>query len=338
LNDKTVQARQLASSQLKLLIETHKASHEASRDGDLFGQALKKGVADANPVVRQNSRSAFWTYHEVWTREAQKILDQLDPSVRAQLEKSKGGDNDLSKSTSSLSSLASKPARPSVRQMISAQRRAPLAPTASSSSLSSWSSIKADTPAEEDLQAMPPPKSTSPSPFRRSGPRTPSSASVQRATSSSSSTSKRSSLASNENRMTPRSVSQATPTRATTRPSASLTQTPTKEASPETSPLSARMAALSVNDARSTSGESQDRLVVEEIKAQANQAEEAAARLLELADDDDATTTLPSPRETTTNGHGRASSSTEVGRNGMDSWWIQQANREFCLRFAECMQ
>jgi CLIP-associating protein 1/2 len=330
LAEKTVQARQLASGQVALLLDTHKASAEAGRDGELFGQALAKGIADANPIVRQNCRAAFWTYHDVWPRDAQRIMDTLEPAIRAQLEKAKGGEASLSASVESLPGGRPKAAaRPSVRQLISAQRRAPLSASTSSASLPTLAAV------DTESESMPPPASTSPISSRRPIARTPSTSRKSRAPSSTSSASKHSSAASSPPMGTSRSAAakpssnQSTPTRPAPQPSSSA-KSASRPAAQEgdVSPLSSRLAAASIAGPSTSRGSTPDRMAVDEIRAQAHQAEAAAERLLELGDDD-LMATLPQPSfGSASNGRMKGSSArSDVARPALDSWWVQQASR-----------
>ena len=71
--DKNVQPRTYATGWLKTLLkkEAHHKSHVEHTGGlDLIEKCLKKGLADANPGVRENMRSTFWTFNLIWPAKA----------------------------------------------------------------------------------------------------------------------------------------------------------------------------------------------------------------------------------------------------------------------------
>ncbi|KAI5481753.1 Armadillo-type fold domain containing protein [Pseudohyphozyma bogoriensis] len=89
--EKTVSARVFISAHVVTFLEVH-ARHskhhiEASGGLDILEQVLKKGLADASPAVKENSRTAYWDVNKIWPKLGEKILAGLDPSSRRQLEK-----------------------------------------------------------------------------------------------------------------------------------------------------------------------------------------------------------------------------------------------------------
>lgn len=155
--DKNVQTRSYASGWLATLIKKHanqKAHIEHSGGLDVAQQCLKKGLADANPKVREGTRGAFWQFARVWPDHAETIMNTLDPKSKGQLEKDSRNPHagSLSASVSSTASVAPKvrpglpPGRPSVRDAILAQRKAALEskgiPDRPSSAQSHFSPVK----------------------------------------------------------------------------------------------------------------------------------------------------------------------------------------------------
>ena len=72
--DKNVQTRTYAASWLKTLIKKHAAqkSHiEHSGGAELAEKCLKKGLADANPKVRESTRSTYWAFAQIWPTRAE---------------------------------------------------------------------------------------------------------------------------------------------------------------------------------------------------------------------------------------------------------------------------
>jgi CLIP-associating protein 1/2 len=71
--DKNVQPRTYATGWLKTLLkkEAHHKSHIEHTGGlDLIEKCIKKGLADANPGVRENMRSTFWAFAQIWPAKA----------------------------------------------------------------------------------------------------------------------------------------------------------------------------------------------------------------------------------------------------------------------------
>jgi CLIP-associating protein 1/2 len=67
--DKNVQPRTYAAGWLKTLLkkEAHHKNHIEHTGGlDLIEKCIKKGLADANPGVRENMRSTFWAFALIW--------------------------------------------------------------------------------------------------------------------------------------------------------------------------------------------------------------------------------------------------------------------------------
>ncbi|KAG5221050.1 suppressor of tub2 mutation [Salix suchowensis] len=90
-NEKNVQARGYAIEHLKTYLEVHaqraKVAIEASGGADILEKAMKKGLVDQNPAVRDKARLCFWQFYEVWKDQGVVILDKLDMTARKQLEK-----------------------------------------------------------------------------------------------------------------------------------------------------------------------------------------------------------------------------------------------------------
>lgn len=135
LGEKTVQARTAGVGHLKVFVEHHgnsphaRASVENGEGWPLLESALKKGLADANPGVKDGSRKLFWSCATVWPGPSQKLLGALDATTKRQLEKAKPQDvpaavaSPLAASTRA-AAAAAPPKRTSVRLMIQASRAA----------------------------------------------------------------------------------------------------------------------------------------------------------------------------------------------------------------------
>ena len=73
--DKNVQPRTYATGWLKTLLnkEAHHKSHVEHTGGlELAEKCIKKGLADANPGVRENMRSTYWSFARIWPSKAER--------------------------------------------------------------------------------------------------------------------------------------------------------------------------------------------------------------------------------------------------------------------------
>jgi CLIP-associating protein 1/2 len=72
--DKNVQPRTYATGWLKTVLkkEAHHKSHLEHAGGlDLIEKCIKKGLADANPGVRETMRSTYWAFASIWPAKAE---------------------------------------------------------------------------------------------------------------------------------------------------------------------------------------------------------------------------------------------------------------------------
>jgi len=73
--DKNVQTRSYASGWLTILIKKHahqKAHFEHSGGLEVTEKCIKKGLADANPKVRDGTRGSYWALAQVWPDQAER--------------------------------------------------------------------------------------------------------------------------------------------------------------------------------------------------------------------------------------------------------------------------
>jgi CLIP-associating protein 1/2 len=133
--EKNMQTRSLSPGWLKVLLKrnaSHKSHVEHSGGIEVIEKCLKKGLEDANPKVRENTRATYWVFAQIWPDHGAKFMANLDDKMRTALEKDSNNPNKgpLASSVSSIASSKSRPAattRPSVRDAIAAQRKAALA-------------------------------------------------------------------------------------------------------------------------------------------------------------------------------------------------------------------
>jgi CLIP-associating protein 1/2 len=74
--DKNVQPRTYATGWLKTVLkkEAHHKSHLEHAGGlDLIEKCIKKGLADANPGVRETMRSTYWAFTLIWPAKAEAL-------------------------------------------------------------------------------------------------------------------------------------------------------------------------------------------------------------------------------------------------------------------------
>ncbi|WXC66479.1 suppressor of tub2 mutation [Fusarium graminearum] len=132
--DKNVAPRTYATEWLKTILKKeghHKHHLEHTGGVDIVEKCLKKGLADANPAVREKTRSTFWVFWGIWPAKADAIMADLDGTAQKLLNKDPSNPNSakaaesvarpglgLSKSTMG----TSKPS--SIREAMMAQRKA----------------------------------------------------------------------------------------------------------------------------------------------------------------------------------------------------------------------
>ncbi|CAN8103124.1 unnamed protein product [Discula destructiva] len=132
--DKNVQPRLYATQWLKtmLLKEGKNKSHIEHIGGlDLIEQAIKKGLADANPGVREKMRGTFWVFHSIWPARAEALMDTLEPTAQKLLEKDPNNPNTPRRTEATGTarpgmglSRSTMGTKPSIRDAIKAQRAA----------------------------------------------------------------------------------------------------------------------------------------------------------------------------------------------------------------------
>ncbi|KAG4035446.1 hypothetical protein MFRU_001g02150 [Monilinia fructicola] len=151
--DKNVQPRTYATGWLKTLLKKeaqHKSHVEHSGGLELIEKCIKKGLADANPGVRENMRSTYWTFAQIWPARAEIIAEDLEPTQKRLLENSSENPNAPKKAAAvssrpglGFSKSTTGPPRPSLRETMMAQKKAQMAsksiPTRPGSAMSTFS-------------------------------------------------------------------------------------------------------------------------------------------------------------------------------------------------------
>ncbi|KAJ9103654.1 hypothetical protein QFC19_004229 [Naganishia cerealis] len=99
LSERTVQSRQYFMEHIRHFLTTH--TRRSSNTKNAIEQAitpmgpglqvvvemLKRGLQDANPVVKETARATFVVFHLEWPKHAQALLSGLDENARKQVEK-----------------------------------------------------------------------------------------------------------------------------------------------------------------------------------------------------------------------------------------------------------
>ncbi|RDW92087.1 hypothetical protein BP5796_01481 [Coleophoma crateriformis] len=155
--DKNVQPRTYATGWLKTLLkkEVHHKNHIEHTGGlDTIEKCIKKGLADANPGVRESMRSTYWVFAGIWPMRAEAILATLEPTQAKLLENHSGNPNPPKKAEKAaarpglgFSKSTTAPPKPSLRETMLAQKRAAMAsknnlPARPGSAMSSFSPVR----------------------------------------------------------------------------------------------------------------------------------------------------------------------------------------------------
>lgn len=131
--DKNVQPRTYATGWLKTLLvrqANHKSQIEHSGGLDLVEKCIKKGLADANPTVRERMRSTYWTFAGIWPARAEAIMAALDGTAQKLLQKDPSNPNSPKKTETAtrpglgLSKSTMGASKSSLRETMLAQKRA----------------------------------------------------------------------------------------------------------------------------------------------------------------------------------------------------------------------
>ncbi|KAH7160909.1 clasp N terminal-domain-containing protein [Dactylonectria macrodidyma] len=158
--DKNVAPRTYSTGWLKTILRKeaqHKNHVEHTGGVDLMEKCIKKGLADANPAVREKMRSTYWAFWAVWPARADLIMSDLEGTAQKLLSKDPNNPNTASKGEPAVAAAAARPglglskstmgtSKPSLREAMLAQRKANLAaknmPARPGSAMSHFSPVK----------------------------------------------------------------------------------------------------------------------------------------------------------------------------------------------------
>ncbi|RSL56550.1 STU1-like protein [Fusarium duplospermum] len=158
--DKNVAPRTYVTGWLKTILKKeaqHKNHIEHTGGVDLIEKCIKKGLADANPAVREKMRSTFWAFWGIWPARADAIMADLDTTAQKLLNKDPSNPNSPKKAEPvarpglGLSKSTMGTSKPSLRETMMAQRKANLAaknlPARPGSAMAHLSPVKTTTTA-----------------------------------------------------------------------------------------------------------------------------------------------------------------------------------------------
>ncbi|KAJ5434134.1 hypothetical protein N7491_004729 [Penicillium cf. griseofulvum] len=155
--DKNVAVRQFAIGWLKALIirqAHHKSAVEHGGGLDLVEKSITKGLGDANPGVREATRSTFWTFYGVWPERANMIADTLDPKSRNLLEKDSSNPNPTSKGAPALPAKSPAKSRSALQEAIAARKKAQM-PSRPESAQPTFAEAKPPVPTSKSTRSVP---------------------------------------------------------------------------------------------------------------------------------------------------------------------------------------
>ncbi|KAJ5627944.1 Protein stu1 [Penicillium lividum] len=122
--EKNVGLRLFAAGWLRTLISrqaNHKSTVEHGGGLDLIEKSIKKGLADANPGVREATRGTFWNFFGVWPDRANGIMSDLDAKSRNLLEKDSSNPNTSQQAAKPITKAAP---RSALKEAIAARKKA----------------------------------------------------------------------------------------------------------------------------------------------------------------------------------------------------------------------
>jgi CLIP-associating protein 1/2 len=126
VNEKTVQARIAGISRIKDFLDFHgqrsKSQIESGGGLGIIEKVLRRSLADPSPVVRETAREVFWNCSAIWPQMTSPLIESLDGPTRKQLEKASTGRRAVS--SASFKTEKEPSSRISVRSLIKSTRSA----------------------------------------------------------------------------------------------------------------------------------------------------------------------------------------------------------------------
>lgn len=146
VQDKNVTPRLFATSWLKLLLEAHGESKSQIEHSGIeqLDKSIRKGLADANPGVRDGMRTTYWSYAAIWPEKAISIMNSLDATAKKQLDKANPSASsgttiavpNAGEARPTLHTRTTSSTRPPIKTLVQIERARATQPTSDSNSLS----------------------------------------------------------------------------------------------------------------------------------------------------------------------------------------------------------
>ncbi|KAK4199692.1 clasp N terminal-domain-containing protein [Triangularia verruculosa] len=166
VQDKNVQPRLYACGWLQTILvkEAHHKHHVEHTGGlDVIEKCIKKGLADANPGVREKARATFWKFNGIWPARAEVIMDGLDGQAQKLLKNDPNNPNPVKRQPAAggarpglgLSKSTMEAPKPSIRDAIMAKKKAMASgptrnpPTRPGSAMAHFSPVRTDSGSSE---------------------------------------------------------------------------------------------------------------------------------------------------------------------------------------------
>lgn len=280
MNDKIVLARTFVSAHIGTFIRVHgmisRGIIESGGGLEILEQCFKKGLVDANPIVKDNSRISFWLASAIWPKMTERVMTTLDATARKQLDKVDPSKATTNGTTTSVVANGGRAPRVSMKEMMAEKARISVLTSSVGPSTPKLNADLATSPRLNHATSRPSPSRVVSSPavinsLSASTPRRSPATTSPRFGSATRRLSTSTSILSSPSDSTPQRSSSSRHPSSTEE----LVDAP-KSAARSTEPTAARVSLLPIAEP----------IVDEALRHQAEQAEQAAERLLELAIDE----------------------------------------------------
>ncbi|CAG8447072.1 15409_t:CDS:10 [Acaulospora colombiana] len=131
MEEKNIQLRSHAIVFVRTVIISHgdrRDAMERSGGAETLEKCVKKGLTDANPKVRETCREVFWTFYEVFPDRGERIMRNLEPAVKKQVERDRPKNLQPISSPTSVNP-AKRPTTPSPKRPTTPSSKRPTTPS-----------------------------------------------------------------------------------------------------------------------------------------------------------------------------------------------------------------
>ncbi|CAG8554968.1 2273_t:CDS:10 [Acaulospora morrowiae] len=174
MEDKNIQVRSYAIGFVKTVIISHgdrRDVMERSGGAETLEKCVKKGLTDASPKVRETCREVFWAFYEIFPDRGERIMKNLEPAVKKQVERDRPKNLVISTPTTNVSPTK-RPTTPSPKRPTTPSPKRPTTP--SPKRPTTPSPKRPTTPSPKRPTTPGPKRSTTPGPKRPVTPASPS--------------------------------------------------------------------------------------------------------------------------------------------------------------------